>query len=544
MFSVLCGLLASTEALVPDAVRHVSVSLSGADWTLSSPPRVAGVPALVPNDIADDLERAGLLPDLWYGLNSMNRSKWLWEREWTLTREFSTPHANATSWLAFDGVDYNCTVALNGQILGSHVGAFERFELDVSSVLVSPLSGRNNTLELTLHPPPQFILDDLYPNQSTTVPGYPVSNEGLDHCRVNREMLPWRSRLNFWDFATKHWSSGIWKHVALRQTTAAARLAPEVRLRAELVAPYASASLIATVRWRTLDAAPRGSSFKLKLSATCAADPSGASAVTAMALDGASFSLDGGDGWRTVTIDLTVHQPLLWWPNGYGAQHLYSVNITLLQCDQAAHAPADATSCVVADSIVEPTFGFRELSVLENELTSPSAADSWLYAQWGYPDPKGKPWILNSSDYPSPSKEPLYPDKRKWLLAVNGRRIFARGGNWLPLDQMFGRGVREIGRMRAVLTLARDAGYTFFRVWGGGLIEDQSFYRLCDELGVLIEQEMPAAGCMYTPPDWADDVQLDSWKAQLPMVLSQLVNHPSVARYSMANEFYNNFTFS
>ena len=77
-----------------------------------------------------------------------------------------------------------------------------------------------------------------------------------------------------------------------------------------------------------------------------------------------------------------------------------------------------------------------------------------------------------------------------------------------------------------------------------GLVEDQSFYQLCDELGLLIEQEMPLAGCMYTPPDWADDVQLDSWKAQLPMVLSQLVNHPSVARYSMANEFYNNVSFS
>ena len=449
---IFCALLSSTEALVTDAVRHTSLSLSGAGWKLSSPPRVTGVPALVPNDIADDLERAGLLPDLWYGLNAMNRSKWLWEREWTLTLEFATPSlpddgAAAMSWLAFDGVDYNCTVALNGQLVGSHVGAFEPFELDVSSVLIPPGSDGNNTVVLTLLPPPPFVLDELFPNSTTTL-GYPTSNEGLDHCRVNREMLPWRSRLNFWDFATKHWSNGIWKHVALRQTVAAARLASNLKLRADLAAPYENASLTASVRWQMLRAVSTATSFRLRLSVVCLTDAAAATASTEVELP---TNEDGGP-WQTAQVKLHVRKPQLWWPSGYGEQSLYSVHASLLQCTHT-------TGCVEADEVVEPSFGFRELQALRNPLISSAPKHAtWLYAQWGYPDPKGKPWILNSSDYKGAA------DPREWMLAVNGRRVFLRGGNWVPLDQMFGRGVREEGRMRAVLTLARDAGYTFLRV--------------------------------------------------------------------------------
>ena len=192
------------------------------------------------------------------------------------------------------------------------------------------------------------------------------------------------------------------------------------------------------------------------------------------------------------------------------------------------------------DAVVEPSFGFRELNALRNPLAS-NASSSWLYAQWGWPDPKGHPWILNSSDYKGQT------DPRKWMLTVNGRKVFLRGGNWVPIDQMFGRGVREQARLRAVLTLARDAGYTFLRVDGVGLVEDQSFYRMCDELGLLIEQEMPMAGCSYGPQDWppkGNMTQLNSWREQLPIMLSQLINHPSVVRYSMANEFYLNASYS
>ena len=207
------------------ASLSATTPLSSAGWVLSSAaarghPAVRNVPALVPNDIADDLERANLLPDLFVGLNSMNSSKWVMERDWTLTRAFSTPAEPATSyWIAFDGVDYNCSVRLNDQPLGTHVGAFEPFELEATAALLPPGSDRDNTLELTLHAPQRWIVDQLYPPHqpptpprvvespraraarsgrpptaeppcTTNISGCPCYNEGVDQCRLNRELLP------------------------------------------------------------------------------------------------------------------------------------------------------------------------------------------------------------------------------------------------------------------------------------------------------------------------------------------------------------------
>ena len=102
--------------------------LSGSGWKLTStgPHHAVSIAAVVPNDISDDLERAGLLPDLWYGLNSQHAGRWVLNQTWKLSRAFEAPPAGSTAaWLAFDGVDYNCSVAIDGKHLANHVGAFE-----------------------------------------------------------------------------------------------------------------------------------------------------------------------------------------------------------------------------------------------------------------------------------------------------------------------------------------------------------------------------------------------------------------------------------
>ena len=504
-------------------MRH-SLSLAGSGWTLSSLSDVGHPPvhvaAMVPNDICDDLERAGVLPDLWYGLNSMNRSEWVFRRSWRLSRVFATPSNARHAWLAFDGVDYNTTISLNGIAVCSHVGAFEPFECSVSDA-VRP-EGENNTLVVTLHPPPGELIDQLYSQPD----GYPKTGEGFDQCTANRLLLRWRSHMAFWDFATKHWSQGVWRHVALHFTGGPpARLHQQLTLAASLSGPhYNTAQLNATVRWRwlALPSLADGRELWLRLDVDCRTDGDAPLARAMRPLRPA------GTAWQLAQLQVDVALPRLWWPNGYGSQHLYNVSATLLECAQGMKG---MSRCVALDVASEPSFGFRELQVLPN-----SAPKDWLYAQWG--SGPGAPWILNSSDYPRGDRR--YYDPRRWVLSVNGRRVFARGGNWVPLDQMYGRAVRDASRLRAVLTMARDAGFVFLRVWSGGQLEDQSFYRLCDELGILLEQEMPVAGCGYGAD--ADGPTIDSWSEQVPMVVRQLQNHPSLARYSQANELYSNVT--
>ena len=91
--------------------------------------------------------------------------------------------------------------------------------------------------------------------------------------------------------------------------------------------------------------------------------------------------------------------------------------------------------------------------------------------------------------------------------------------------------------MRSILLLAKEAGYTFIRVWGGGLLEDQYFYELADEFGFLVQQDFPIAGC--SEPQ-ASPAIMKAWHMQVPEALSQLMNHPSICRYTFGNEFYMN----
>ena len=105
------------------------------------------VPALVPGEVHDDLMRGGVLGDLWYGNGStLADAAWVGWRTWHFSRSFPTPPAAALRrWLRFAGVQYNCTVALNNETLGAHVGQFEPFEFDVTTLL-RPDAGRARLL--------------------------------------------------------------------------------------------------------------------------------------------------------------------------------------------------------------------------------------------------------------------------------------------------------------------------------------------------------------------------------------------------------------
>jgi beta-galactosidase/beta-glucuronidase len=159
-----------------------------------------------------------------------------------------------------------------------------------------------------------------------------------------------------------------------------------------------------------------------------------------------------------------IYSPRLWWPNGYGKQHRYKLTVKLM-----------SDTGTLLDS-TEAKFGIRHLENLENDHER-----SWHYNRYGAGG--CGPCLWNSSTYPecnrtdghrnltcSQAEAAQYPSPSRWLFSVNGRRVFARGGNWVPGDLAFGRLVREQARFRALLTMARDLGYTYIRIWGGGLI--------------------------------------------------------------------------
>jgi beta-mannosidase len=128
------------------------------------------------------------------------------------------------------------------------------------------------------------------------------------------------------------------------------------------------------------------------------------------------------------------------------------------------------------------------------------------------------------------SPDPDEPGSRFFTFVLNGVRLFAKGANWIPADSL----VAQVGeaRYRDLLELAVQANMNMLRVWGGGIYEQDVFYHLCDELGILIWQDFMFACALY--PDGASYMAEVEQEAEA--VVRRLRNRPSLALWCGNNE--------
>ena len=76
-------------------------------------------------------------------------------------------------------------------------------------------------------------------------------------------------------------------------------------------------------------------------------------------------------------------------------------------------------------------------------------------------------------------------------IKLNGRRIFAKGSNWVNPELFFGVITEE--RYEELIKAAVDANMNIFRLWGGAGIQKDEFYDICDRLGIMVWQEFMLA---------------------------------------------------
>jgi len=115
-------------------------------------------------------------------------------------------------------------------------------------------------------------------------------------------------------------------------------------------------------------------------------------------------------------------------------------------------------------------------------------------------------------------------------FALNGERIWAMGANWIPHSSLgFG---GDPDRYRALLERARTMGMNMLRVWGGGIYETETFYDLCDELGILVWQDFPFA-CSYYPDSESMQAQV---REEAEFQVRRLRNRASLALWCGNNE--------
>ncbi|MBP3428018.1 MAG: hypothetical protein J6M47_07140 [Clostridia bacterium] len=185
----------------------------------------------------------------------------------------------------------------------------------------------------------------------------------------------------------------------------------------------------------------------------------------------------------------TIANPRLWWCNGQGKPELYTYTARTAGHEVSGH------------------IGLRRVRMVMNE------------GGWAEPFafPKGR------------SVAPIQ-------LELNGRRVFAKGSNWVNPDIYNGR--IDEARYEALITLARDANMNIFRCWGGSGVNKRFFYDLCDRLGIMVWVEFPLACNNYvSTPHY-----LEVLEQEATAILLDLRSHPSVVMYCGGNELFNNWS--
>lgn len=187
----------------------------------------------------------------------------------------------------------------------------------------------------------------------------------------------------------------------------------------------------------------------------------------------------------TVTNRVEIDNPPLWWPNGCGEQRFYEYVI-----DEDG-----VVGRTVPRAPQRRRIGLRKVEVL-NERT----------------------------------KSPEDKDELSMTFCVNGRRIFAKGANWIPCSAF--EGEQTPVRYRNLLQSAMCANMNMIRLWGGGQYEKECFYDLCDELGLLVWHDMMHACAVYP----GDERFLGELEKELAHQLRRLRDHASIALWCGDNE--------
>lgn len=170
---------------------------------------------------------------------------------------------------------------------------------------------------------------------------------------------------------------------------------------------------------------------------------------------------------------VAIQNPQLWWPNGLGKQPLYRVTVRL--------AAGDTRTWRI---------GLRTMTVSREK------------DEWG----------------------------EEFCHVVNGVKVFAMGADYIPEDNILARVTPE--RTRRLLEDCKAANFNAIRVWGGGYYPDDAFYDICDELGLLVWQDLMYACAFYDlTPDFERSIRVETQQN-----VARVRHHASLALICGNNE--------
>jgi beta-mannosidase len=387
------------------------VDLNG-KWQMKRVDEATWLDALVPGSVYNDLLAAGKMEDPFYRENEYKALElcnydYEYERSFTVGRDILSCDKIV---LLCEGLDTLSEVSINGRNIISTDNMHRIYEIDIKDFLKEG----ENLIHVLFKSPVEYAL--------RKQKEFPLLNsgdavEGISHLRKAHCMFGW-------DWGPKLPDMGIWRNISIRaynngriedvyitQKHEESKVDLDVRVR---IQNWSSSQLGVLVKVT----APDGSTIEEKI-------------VTDK---------------NEEHISVTVRNPELWWPNTFGKQPLYNIEVALLREDNLLESKS-------------LRIGLRTLTVKREK------------DQWG----------------------------ESFEFEINGISIFSMGADYIPEDNILGRCSRE--RTEKLIKSCIEANFNSIRVWGGANYPEDYFFDLCDEYGLIVWQDLMFACGIYRMTD-------------------------------------------
>jgi beta-mannosidase len=422
------------------------------NWQMRSTSENEYISATVPGSVYNDLIKNNKMEDPYYRDNELKALK-LMDEDYEYKTSFNVSKDMLNSEdvvLHFDGLDTLADIYLNEQHIGFVNNMHRVCEFEVKDYLKEA----GNELRIVFHSPTKFIKDA---DEKIHIGGSSDAMEGFPQLRKAHCMFGW-------DWGPRLPDMGIWREVSLFGVNKG-RI-DDVYVTQEhkegKVTLGFQVDMLRTegkhgLRFNDAQnkAMKRGYSYEVIITTP--------------------------DGQKEVYKDspekIVVDNPKLWWPNGYGDQPLYSVEVVLIHDGENLDT-------------WKKRIGLRTMTM-----------------------------SIEKDEY-----------GESFAHEVNGVKIFAMGADYIPEDNILSRVTPE--RTYDLLKQCKDANFNVIRVWGGGNYPYDAFWDACDELGLAVWQDFMFACAHYNLTEEFEE----NVKAEFIENIKRIRNHASLALWCGNNE--------
>jgi beta-mannosidase len=363
--------------------------------------------ATVPGTVFSEMINSGKMEDPFYRDNEEQTLKeanynYEYERTFNITEEILKCDEIL---LCCDGIDTISKIHINSNLVAETNNMHRHYKFDIKKLL----QPGENTINITLLSPTKYIEETFEKNHIWGA----NAMEGFPNLRKSHHMFGW-------DWGPRIPDMGIWRNIYIKGYNSGKledvyvtqkHLDNEVKLDVKVKhIKLSNENLYVNVKVTS----PNGEIIEQSVT------------------------------WESKenVISFNIKNPELWWPNGYGSQPLYNINVTLMRNEEIINE--------------------KELNIGIRTLTIRKEKDKW-----------GESFEFN----------------------INGVSIFAMGGDYIPEDNILSSCSKE--KTERLIKSAVEVNMNCIRVWGGGYYPEDYFYDLCDKHGLIVWQDFMFACADY-----------------------------------------------